>query len=78
MPELERDIAAFEKLRPELEQASNGRWVIFREGQLVDTFDSFQEAAETAVRRFGRGPFLIRQVGAPALTLPASVMYHPV
>ena len=27
------------------------------------------------MRRFGRGPFLIREIGAPDVTLPASVVY---
>ena len=30
------------------------------------------------IRRFGRGPFLIRQLGAPPASLPASVLYRPV
>jgi hypothetical protein len=29
------------------------------------------------VGKFGAGPYLIRQIGAPPVTLPASVMYHP-
>jgi hypothetical protein len=31
-----------------------------------------------ALGRFGRGPYLIRQIGAAELTLPASAMYVPV
>ena len=41
----------------------------------VKVFDDFEATAEEAVRRFGRGPYLIRQVAAPPVTLPASVMY---
>jgi hypothetical protein len=44
--------------------------------QLVALYSTFEAAAEEAVRRFGRGPYLIRQIGAPPLILPASVMYH--
>jgi hypothetical protein len=46
--------------------------------RLEGRFESFDEAAKTAVHRFGRGPYLIRQVGAGPITLPASVMYRPV
>lgn len=76
--ELDRNIAAFEKIRPELEKHHYGKWVLFHEEELIGTFDSFDHAAREAVRQFGRGPYLIRQVGAPPVTLPASVMYHPV
>lgn len=46
--------------------------------RLVGTCDSFEAAAEDAVERFGRGPYPIRRVGAPPVTLPASVPYRPV
>lgn len=78
MAELSEDIAAFEKKRADLESESLGKWVVFRQGQLVGIFGTFDDAAKDAVHRFGRGPYLIRQVGAGSVTLPASVMYHPV
>jgi len=52
--------------------------VLFHDESFVAVYDFFEDAAEDAVRRFGRGPYLIRQVGAPPVTLPASVMYQPV
>jgi hypothetical protein len=76
--DIQDDISAFEALRPELEARSMGKWVIFHNRELVGVYDSFEIAAENAVRQFGRGPYLIRQVGAPPVTLPASVMYAPV
>ncbi len=78
MAELEKEIAAFEALRPALEAQHMGKWVLVHDENLVGTYDSFDRAAEEAVAKFGRGPFLIRQVGAPPVTLPASVMYNPV
>lgn len=75
MPDLDDEIAAYEAMRNDLEAHHMGRWVLVHSRELVGEFDSFEAAAEDAVRRFGRGPFLIRQVGAPALTLPVSVMY---
>jgi hypothetical protein len=75
---IEHEIQAFEKMREELEKDHMGKWVLFNDGKLLELYDSFNAAAEDAVRRLGRGPYLIRQVGAPALTLPASVVYHPI
>jgi len=65
-------------MRRDLEARHMGKWGLVREGNLIGVYDSFESVAEDAVRRFGRGPYLIRQVGAPPVTLPASVMYVPV
>jgi hypothetical protein len=78
MAELDIEIAAFEARREELEEHHMGKWVIFYGEDLVDSFDTLDNAAEEARKRFGHGPFLIRQVGAPAFALPASVMFRPV
>lgn len=78
MPEIDSDIAAYSGMQQELEEKHMGKWVLFYQGKLVDVYESFEDAAKDAVSRFGRGPYLIRQVGAPAVTLPASVMFCPV
>lgn len=78
MPNLDGDIAAFEGMRAGLEARHMGQWVLLRDQELIGSYKTFDEAATDAVTKFGRGPFLIRQVGAPPMTLPASVMYHPV
>jgi len=74
---IQDDISAFEAKKQELEARSMGKWVLIHNRELVDVYDSFEMAAQDAVRQFGRGPYLIRQVGAPPITLPASVMYAP-
>jgi hypothetical protein len=76
MSDIETEIAAYDALKERLELEHMGKWVLFFSGKLIDVFDSFDSAAEEAVKRFGSGPFLIRQVGAPPVTLPSSVMYH--
>lgn len=73
MATLKNEIAAYEGMRNDLELEHLGKWVVMRDEKLVGTYESFEEAAESAVERFGRGPYLIRQVGAPPLVLPASV-----
>ena len=77
MAEINEEIAAYDRMREDLEARLMGKWVLIHDGQLVAQHDSFEAAAADAVGRFGRGPYLIRQVGAPPVTLPASVMYHP-
>jgi hypothetical protein len=76
MAEIKDEIVAYETLQPELEEKHTGKWVLIFHRELVGIYESFELAAEDAVKRFGSGPYLIRQVGAPPVTLPASVMYH--
>jgi len=77
MAELDIEISAYDSMREQLEAEHMGKWVLLHDRQLVGVYDSFDKAAEDAVKRFGGGPYLIRQVGAQAITLPASVMYQP-
>lgn len=77
MAEIKDEIAAYEKLKEELEAKDLGKWVLLRDLKLIGIYDTFEAAAESAVKQFGTGPYLIRQVGAPPVALPASVMYHP-
>jgi hypothetical protein len=75
--EVKDEIAAYEQRKQELEDKHMGKWVLFFNGELISIYDSFESAANDAVTRFGRGPYLIRQIGAPTVTLPASVMFRP-
>jgi hypothetical protein len=76
MIELDREIAAYETMRADLENRHMGEWALVFNENLVGVYPSFDEAAQVAVREFGRGPYLIRQVGAPPVTIPASVLYR--
>lgn len=73
---LETEIKAYEKKLPELEKAYPGKFVVFKGEEFVGAWDTLNAAAAEAVARFGRGPYLIRQVGAPPPTLPASVLFR--
>jgi hypothetical protein len=77
MAELRDEISAYEQMRADLEASSLGKWVLVHDGQLIGTYDTFDAAANEAVERFGFGPYLIRQIGAPPIALPASVLYQP-
>lgn len=73
--DLTKDIELYERLKGELEAKNIGKWVLIHDERVEGFFISFEEAAESAVQRFGKGPYLIRQIGAPPLTLSASVMF---
>ena len=73
---LEAEISAFESRQQELEKAYSGKFVVFKGGELIGAWDRLDAAAQAAVVRFGHGPYLIRQVGAPRPTLPVSVLYR--
>ncbi len=74
---LETEIAYYEAKLPEYEQYYAGKHVVIHGAELVGAFDSFENAAVEAVRRFGRGPYLIRQIGAPPPSIPISWLYQP-
>lgn len=78
MSKLTAEIAAYERMQKELEIDHPGKWVVFHNEENVGIYESFEEAADSAVRRFGRGPYLIRKIGEGPVTLPASVLYYPV
>lgn len=75
MADIKDEIAAFEKMRARLEAEHMGEWVLFCKRRLVGLFQSFDAAADVAIEKFGSGPFLIRQVGAKPMPIPASLAY---
>lgn len=78
MTSLKEEIAAYESMRNDIELNFMGKWVLIHGKKLINTYDSFELAATDAVRQFGRGPYLIRQVGACPVKLPSSVLYRPI
>jgi len=76
MNNLDNDINAYEGMKSDLEARIMGKWVLIHDSKLIDKYDSFEAAAEDAVKRFDKGPYLIRQVGAPPVTLSASVIFN--
>lgn len=77
MPVLKADIAAFERMRAQLEARHDGDWALFFGGDFVGVYPDFQAAAEDALQRFDTGPYLIRQVGAPPVQLPGGMVFTP-
>jgi hypothetical protein len=77
MTVLRDDIAAFDRMRPELEANHRAAWVLFHAGEFIGAFDDFEAAATVAVDRFDAGPFLIRQVEARPVQLPGGMVFTP-
>ena len=73
---LDRQIAAYEACRDEMERDHLGEWVVFHDEQCAGIYPTFEDAAEDAIARFGAGPYLIREVGASQVVrLPARLQY---
>ena len=75
--ELGSEIEAYEEQKEELEKNHTGKWVVFRDGQLVRAFDSFADADDWVLATYGRGPCLVRKVGASPHILPSSLWPRP-
>ena len=74
MAKLTEEIAAYESMQRELELDYFGKWVVVHDKVLTGVYESFEDTAVDAVERFDLGPYLIRKVGAPPITLPASLL----
>lgn len=72
---IDTEIAAYDAMKDQLEATCLDKWVVIHGGIVAGVFDDFQKAAADAVKRFGRGPYLIRLVGQKPAVLPPSVLY---
>lgn len=64
MVALSKEIAAYKRKWDVVEGDQLGGWALVHDERLVGSFNSLESAAKLAVGWFGRGPYLIRQVGA--------------
>jgi hypothetical protein len=76
MADITKDIEAFNNMRVKIESQYLGKWILIHDEKFISAFDSFEKAAEDAVKQFGAGPYLIRQAGAPQIPIPASVAFY--
>ena len=73
---LDEQIAVYDSMREALEREHMGKWIVVHGGVVAGYFETHWDAAEAAVQRFGDGPYLIREIGAPdALQIPAAVQF---
>ncbi len=71
--DLEKNIRAYEAMEADLFKHHTGQWVVIHDRKLVGTFGTLDAAAAEALQRFGRGPYLIRQVTIAPLFTTADV-----
>ena len=76
---LDDNIKTFINMSDQLNQHHAGKFVLIYNSNFIASYDNFDNAAREAIKQFGRGPYLIRQVGAPTeMPMPASVAYRPI
>ena len=63
MAKLSEEIAAYERMQDLLETDHFGEWVVVHDGELIGTYSAFEDAADEAIGRFGRGPLPHPQSG---------------
>lgn len=78
MNSLSDQIKAYDTIKDSLETDYFGKWVVIYRQQLVGHYDSFEVAANDAIKKYGEGPYLIRKVGvSQVFHPPASLLYKP-
>jgi hypothetical protein len=59
---LERELALFAKMKPELLKNHEGKFALIRDEEFLGAYDSVENAYAEGVKRFGREPFLVKKV----------------
>jgi hypothetical protein len=59
---LEKELTKYETEKARLLSVATGKFVLIRDVEIVDTFDSFTDAVKAGYAKFGNVPFLVKQV----------------
>ena len=62
MAALQEELDAFKNISRDIAVWASGKWVLIHDGRLIDLFNSWEKASSVASSRFGRGPYLVRQI----------------
>lgn len=63
MPELlERELGAYESHKSELIGESNGKFVLVKDDDIIDVFDTKMDAIRQGYENFGNVPFLVKKI----------------
>ena len=71
---LDTEIAYYDEHAEELLLTYPNRYVLIYGDELIGTFESRSDAVGEGVRRYGRGPFLVRRTGDKQLVLTAPAL----
>lgn len=67
--EQDENYTAFMDMLPDLLKEHAGRWVVLRQGELIDFYDSMGEALKAGETRFADKDFSIQQVSGSIVAL---------
>ncbi len=67
--ELKKNQAAYETLRPELEQEHWGRTVLLHDGAVAGIYNNFGDAYQIGCEKYGLGRFSLHEVGVKPIEL---------
>jgi hypothetical protein len=59
---LERELATFEKLKADLLKNHAGKFALIKGDELIEAFDTPDNAYQMGISKFGREPFLVKRV----------------
>lgn len=59
---LEKELAVFEKKFPEMKASHEGKFVLIHGDEIVDYYDTYEDAIKVGYSKFGLEPFLVKQI----------------
>lgn len=62
---LEKELAAYKLLRPTLLDRWRGKWALIKNSDLVNVYDTYQDAANTGFKLYGSTGFLVKHIVDP-------------
>jgi len=60
---LEKELETYKKKLPELTK-DEGKFVLIHDGDVIDTFASYEDAMKEGYKRYNLEPFLVKQIHA--------------
>lgn len=72
---LSKELKTFEKNKADLQKNHPGKFVLIVGDDVIGTYDTFNNAADEALRRYGDGEYMIRPVSGDCPELSPTVIY---
>ncbi len=69
MNELQKNIAAYEKMEKELLKTSYGKIALFSNGKLIDVYNDLADAYKIGLKYHGEGKFSIKEINSEVKSL---------
>jgi hypothetical protein len=68
-PPLQRELATYERLLPELKFGHLGRYALIKGDDLVSIHDAWEHAIKAGCAQFELGSFIVKEIGQRSLIL---------